>query len=69
MDRTRFALIVVATMVAAAGGAFIVSQQLRASADNKDPIEEASDMIGECYRKMNEIQAKLGGIRPSPARG
>ncbi len=69
MDRTKFLLIVVAGMVAAAGGALVVSHQLRAGASPKDPVEEAQEMIGECYRKIAEIQGKLGGMRTAPANG
>lgn len=67
MDKTKFVLIVVASMAAGAAGALLVSQQLRACGSPKDPIEEAQDMIGQCYDKINEIQRKMRGTRPSSA--
>lgn len=68
MEKSKVALIIAISTVAAAGGALLVSQQLRASRSPKDPLDEAQAMIGECYQKISEIQGKLGTRNiPEPA--
>lgn len=59
MGKAKVALVIAASVLAAAGGALLVSEFIRNESIEKDPLTEAQEMISECYRKIDEIHNQI----------